>query len=134
MGRRRPTHSGRNRVEVKSAAYLQTWAQTRPSKITFGIQPTVGWDAATNSLSRARMRQADVYVFAFLHHQIKSTVDPLDLDQWTFHAMSTLKLNKHLPEQRSIGLASLMRLEPEVAGFEGLPAAVARALAYLGEH
>ncbi|GAA1761288.1 hypothetical protein GCM10009795_004650 [Nocardioides hankookensis] len=122
------------RVEVKSAAYLQTWAQTRPSRITFGIRPTTGWDAATNSLSETRMRQSDVYVFALLHHQNKSTVDPLDLDQWTFHAMSTLKLNKYVPEQRSIGLASLMGLEPEVAQFEGLPAAVSRAFAYVGEH
>lgn len=122
------------RVEVKSAAYLQTWAQARPSRITFGIQPTTGWDAASNSLSKARMRQADVYVFALLHHQTKSTVNPLDLDQWTFHAMSTLKLNKHVPEQRSIGLASLMRLEPEIAQFKGLPAAVSQALAYVGDH
>lgn len=122
------------RVEVKSAAYLQTWVQARPSRITFGIQPTTGWDAATNTLSTARMRQADVYVFALLHHQTKSTVDPLDLDQWTFHALSTLKLNKYVPEQRSIGLASLMRLEPEVAQFDELPVAVSQAIAFDGEH
>ena len=121
------------RIEVKSAAYLQTWAQTRPSRITFGIQPTTGWDAETNTLSEARKRQADVYVFALLHHQVKRTVDPLDLDQWTFHALSTLKLNTHVPEQRSIGLASLEALEPEVAHFEGLSAAVSRAAAHTGE-
>ena len=121
------------RVEVKSAAYLQTWAQTRPSRITFGIQPTTGWDAVSNTLSEARMRQANVYVFALLHHQTKATVDPLDLDQWIFYAMSTLKLNERAPEQRSIGLASLMALEPEVAHFGGLRAAVSRAVAYEGQ-
>ena len=94
------------------------------------MQPTTGWDAATNTLSEARVRQADVYVFALLHHQAKATVDPLDLDQWTFHALSTQKLNEHLPEQRSIGLASLMTLKPEVARFDGLPDAVSRAVAY----
>jgi len=30
-------------VEVKSAAYVQAWKQTRPSEIAFDIAPTMGW-------------------------------------------------------------------------------------------
>ena len=93
------------------------------------MQPTTGWDAATNTLSEARVRQADVYALrCFII--AKATVDPLDLDQWTFHALSTQKLNEHPPEQRSIGLASLMTLKPEVARFDRLPDAVSRTIAY----
>jgi hypothetical protein len=29
-------------------------------------------------------RQADVYVFALLAHEDRTTIDPLDLDQWKF--------------------------------------------------
>src|SRR3954470_7577953 len=38
------------RIEVKSAAYLQTWTQAALSKISFGIQPTMGWDAVSNTV------------------------------------------------------------------------------------
>ncbi|RPK61828.1 hypothetical protein EES43_14965 [Streptomyces sp. ADI96-02] len=37
------------RVEVKSAAYLQSWAQKALSKISFSIAPATGWDASTGT-------------------------------------------------------------------------------------
>ncbi|AUD04054.1 hypothetical protein [Spirosoma pollinicola] len=33
-------------IEVKSAAYLQSWYHKKLSSISFGIRPTLGWDAA----------------------------------------------------------------------------------------
>jgi hypothetical protein len=47
-----------NSVEVESAAYVQTWHQRELSKISFDITPTNGWDAATNTVSAERKRQA----------------------------------------------------------------------------
>lgn len=35
------------KVEVKSAAYLQSWRQAMPSSIPFDVRPSLGWDAAT---------------------------------------------------------------------------------------
>lgn len=115
------------RIEVKSAAYLQTWSQEVPSRISFGINPTFGWDATTNTLSEERRRQADVYVFAVLHHQSKSTVDPLDLDQWVFHVLATSRLNQAVGEQKTIGLTRLMALAPLSVPFDQLAAAVSHA-------
>ena len=37
------------KVEVKSASYLQSWEQEKHSVISFGIRPTYGWDAETNT-------------------------------------------------------------------------------------
>ncbi|HQP37659.1 MAG TPA: hypothetical protein PLI95_20885, partial [Polyangiaceae bacterium] len=48
------------KVEVKTSEYLQTWKQKKLSAISFGIQPTFGWDAATNTTAEERRRQADV--------------------------------------------------------------------------
>ena len=53
-------------VEVKSAAYVQTWKQTRLSEIAFGIRPAKGWDARTNTSAASAERSADVYVFCLL--------------------------------------------------------------------
>ena len=118
---------GHVRVEVKSAAYLQTWAQQRPSKIVFGINPTTGWDSASNTISEVRRRQSDVYVFAVLEHQAKSSVDPLNLDQWVFHVLSTTALNAAVPTQKTISLGRLLSLEPRTAAFAELNMAVIEA-------
>jgi hypothetical protein len=50
------------RVEVKSAAYIQSWAQKKLSNIQFGIRPTQN----ENSPTTEAIRQADVYVFCLL--------------------------------------------------------------------
>jgi len=99
-------------LEVKSAAYLQSWDQKALSEITFGIQPTRAWQAATNDHTGELRRQADVYVFCLLHHQDKATVDPLDMDQWTFFLLPSLALDEKFPVQKSIRLASLLKMSP----------------------
>ena len=48
------------KVEVKSAAYLQTWHQRRFSEIKFLTPKTRGWDPETNLLGAASKRHADV--------------------------------------------------------------------------
>lgn len=75
------TTSSGLKIEVKSAVYLQSWKQTRPSAITFSIRPTLGWNAETNTYGVERKRQADVYVFALLSHRDKTTLDPLNVAQ-----------------------------------------------------
>jgi len=55
-------------LEVKSAAYLQSWQQKALSQITFGIQPTRAWEATTKDYTGELRRQADLYVFCLLHH------------------------------------------------------------------
>ncbi|MFE4337328.1 hypothetical protein ACFRQM_51035 [Streptomyces sp. NPDC056831] len=113
------------RIEVKSAAYLQSWAQPKPSRVSFGIAPASGWDAHTGTSSAEVLRRSDVYVFCLLHHQDKQTLNLLDLDQWTFYVLSTQVLDEHCPTQKSLSLSSLERLGPLRTDFAGLPKAVA---------
>ncbi|GAA1154144.1 hypothetical protein GCM10009654_07100 [Streptomyces hebeiensis] len=113
------------RVEVKSAAYLQSWAQLQLSEIAFSIAPASGWDARTGLTSADVLRRSDVYVFCLLHHQDKQTLDPLDLDQWTFYVLPTRLLDERCPRQKTIGLSSLKLLDPLKTDFAGLQKAVA---------
>lgn len=113
------------RVEVKSAAYLQSWTQLRPSDISFSIAPATGWDAQTGLTSNDVLRRSDVYVFCLLHHEDKQSLDPLDLSQWTFYVLSTRVLDERCPGQKTIRLSSLQRLDPERVAFSGLRRAVA---------
>lgn len=117
------------RVEVKSTAYLQSWAQSRPWKVEFGIAPASGWDAPSGAASVEARRRSDAYVFCLLHHQDKQSLDPLDLDQWTFYVLPTRVLDERCPHQKRIRLSSLERLSPVKTDFIGLPQAVAMAAA-----
>lgn len=105
------------RVEVKSASYVQTWKQRRPSTIQFGIEATKGWDARTNEYSTERRRWADIYVFCVLGTESSVEVDPTDLDTWRFFVLPTEVLDRAAPGQKTITLGSLMRRGPVEVGY-----------------
>ncbi|MBK8535794.1 MAG: hypothetical protein IPL59_12085 [Candidatus Competibacteraceae bacterium] len=104
------------KVEVKSAAYLQSWRQKRPSPIRFDIKPT--YDVVNEADGRWKQsdvskRQADVYVFCVLSHQDKETIDPLNMAQWDFYLLPTKILNERAEKQKSIYLLVLLKLDPK---------------------
>lgn len=112
------------KVEVKSAAYLQTWGQSAHSKVCFDIRPTFGWDASANTYGTERKRQANVYVFCLLAHKDKPTLDPLDLSRWKFYVLPSKVLNEKLPTQKTLSLAGLLRLEPTKTEFGNVKQAI----------
>ena len=114
------------RIEVKSSAYLQSWKQKQHSTITFSVRKARGWDAASGLRQTEPIRHADLYIFALLTHKAsKQTLDPLNLDQWSFYLVPTQKLNERPRSQHSITLKSLEALCPEPVTFDGLQQAVA---------
>jgi hypothetical protein len=117
----------RIKVEVKSAAYIQSWAQREPSRISFLVPKTLAWDKETNLQEKVAKRQADVYVFALLAHTEQSSLDPLDLSQWKFYVVPTRVLDERERSQHSITLTSLRNLAGASVGFSKLRDAVVRA-------
>lgn len=95
-------------VEVKSSAFVQSWTQTGPSKITFNICATKGWDEPTDTYAPSAQRSAHVYVFCLLNGKLGDAIDPLDVAQWTFFVLAT----KELPAQKTIRLGRLESLNP----------------------
>ena len=114
-------------VEVKSAAYVQTWKQTRLSEIAFNIRPAKGWDARANTTAASAGRSADVYVFCLLTS--REHVDPLNVAQWTFYVLPTSVLNRELKEQKTIRLEPLKSLHPVECAYEELKTSIHQAAA-----
>ena len=114
------------KVEVKSAAYAQSWHQDNWSRISFRVAPTLPWDSATNKYGTERKRQADAYVFAVLHHQDKKTLEPLNVEQWEFYILPTAVLDREIGAQGSISLSRLQQLGPVRARFGEVSAALDR--------
>ncbi len=108
------------KVEVKSSAYLQSWGQKKLTSIGFAIPPTFGWDSTTGAYSAVRQRQADVYVFALLAHCDKTTVNPLNLAQWTFYIVPTAVLDRELAERKKVSLLQVQLLAQRATTFSGL--------------
>ena len=117
------------KVEVKSAAYVQTWKQTRLSKIVFGIRPAKGWDARTNTSATSAQRCADVYVFCLLEGEDREHINPLDVAQWKFYVLSKSELDRNIPEQKTIRLGPLKALGPHPCAYDELKAAIHEAAA-----
>ena len=97
------------KIEVKSAAYVQSWAQSKPSQIRFSIRKTLEWVPEENRFGKDRKRHSDLYVFCVLTEKIKSEVNPLDIEQWEFYIMSTQLIDKELADSQSISLATVLK-------------------------
>lgn len=110
------------RIEVKSSAYLQAWTPEDVfSQISFDIAKKFAWDGAT--YASMAMRNSDLYVFCVFTARTRD-ISILDLDYWDFYVLPTSVLNEKVPEQKTITLSSLLKLEPAKTDFAGLPAAV----------
>jgi len=88
------------KIEIKSAAYIQTWAQEKFSNISF--------DISVNKRSKSE-RKSDFYIFCLLDCKKQNQINPQDLDQWTFFLVETTEINNVLNSQSSITLNALRK-------------------------
>lgn len=102
------------KIEVKSAAYIQSWNQKKYSPISFSIKPTRLWDAKENRRKGEPKRHADIYVFCHLKHKEQETINPLKMEQWDFYVLPTFTLDNYKRSQSSITINSLRKLTNSV--------------------
>jgi len=95
------------RVEVKSAAYLQAWAQVKPSNITFAGLSARTWTPEAG-YSVAGSYNADVYVFGLQTATDHAEYDALNLNQWSFWVLPRSVVEA--TGQRSLSLARVQEL------------------------
>lgn len=102
------------KIEVKSAAYLQSWNQKRYSSISFSIKPARIWDSKKYIRREEPKRHADVYVFCHLKHKESETINPLKMEQWDFYVLPTFILDNYERSQISITINSLKQLTTSI--------------------
>ncbi len=118
------------KIEVKSAAYIQSWQQNDYSKISFSVAKKRGWDPKSG-LAIEPTRHADVYVMALLHHKDQGTLNPLNLDQWSFYVVARQALDARARSQHSITMPSLTGMGIAPVSYADLGTAVRAAGALL---
>jgi len=117
------TNSG-IKVEVKSAAYLQSWKQNKLSEIRFDIGKKKSWYAETNAFNKTCERSADVYIFSVLSEKNRNQINPLNLRQWFFMVLPSKIINSKFGKQKTVGLAALEKLGVRRLAFEEIKAEI----------
>lgn len=107
------------RIEVKSAAYIQSWGQKDFSTISFSIKKSKHWDTNNGTSKDKPKRHADLYIFCLLKMKDQNIIDPLKLEQWEFYILPTFRLDNYQRSQTSITLHSLLKLT-EAVNYAGL--------------
>ena len=107
-------------IEVKTDSYIQGWAQKSLSTPRFSIGRSLEWSRETGEYSSTPTRSSDIYVFCLHHHETQSTVDPLDITQWTFYIVPTATLDRELGERKSIGISLLKKIGAEEVSFDDI--------------
>lgn len=107
------TYKGKG-IEVKSAGYVQSWAQTKPSLIVFDIGKKRSWDAGTNTYSKGPVRASDCYVFCLHDEKDKDKANVLNIATWRFFVIRTEEIGKVFGDQKTVSLSSIKTLTDEV--------------------
>lgn len=100
------------KIEVKSAAYIQSWKQSRLSTISFDISMKSAWDAETNTYTLEPLRSADCYVFCLFKEvdNEAARVQILNVNAWEFFVCSSEQVGQTFGNQRSVRLSRIQTL------------------------
>ncbi len=116
------------KLEVQSAAYVQSCDTEHPDHISFQIAPSRMSDDARNpKLKTPLQRKSDVYIFC-IYKAMEKDESPLDLDLWEFYTLPISVLDEMKPVQKTITLPSLMKLEPIWCDYYGIEEAIQKAM------
>ena len=107
-----PSTKLQSRIEVKSAAFVQTWDIRHPNQATFRIAPSVAPDENGEYVEGAtRQRNNDIYVFT-VYKATSREENILDLSLWEFYVLPTFKIESDvkLRKQKTISLKAVQNL------------------------
>lgn len=135
---------GDHKIEVKSSGRGQSWHQTRPSAVSWGIAPSrLWWDPVTNEETRLHppQRVADAYVFCCHEpYPLPDGPDGLDernssvvnLENWRFWVASRETLDERFPTNKSVTRRQIEAVATALP-WSGIRTAVDTALASASE-
>ncbi len=106
-------------IEVKSAAYIQSWQQKKLSPIQFSIGKKLPWDSKTGKRGEVKIRSAACYVFCLYAQkegEAKSIqADILNIEKWwEFYILPAQRINDELGDGKNLGVGTLRKMTAPV--------------------
>ena len=111
------------KIEVKCSSYLQDWDQQDLSKPLFsGLKAKELYynDVVGKKSDKKADYKSDIYVLCLFQHKETETLDILNLDQWSFYALSRKRLKEISNDGSSISLVKLNKQNIVSISFEEL--------------
>jgi hypothetical protein len=102
------------KIKVKSAAYLDHWLQSKPSRITFPIEHIQKKEIKTSVPGLTLYPRPEVYVFCVLDVKDRSEIDVLDMGKWLFYPVAAHVIETKYRKKKSLTLKEVQRVASSI--------------------
>jgi hypothetical protein len=102
------------KIKVKSAAYIEHWLQSKPSRISFPINHIQLKEIKTSIPGLTLYPKPEVYVFCVFDVRERNEADMLDMGKWLFCPVAAHVIESKYRRKKSLTLKEVQRVAPSV--------------------
>jgi hypothetical protein len=102
------------KIKVKSAAYIEHWLQSKPSRIAFPINHIQRKEIKTSIPGLTLYPKPEVYVFCLFDVKERNDADMLDLAKWIFYPVAAHVMESKFRRKKSVTLKEIQRIAPSM--------------------
>ncbi|MCX6143486.1 MAG: hypothetical protein NTZ35_09715 [Ignavibacteriales bacterium] len=102
------------KIKVKSAAYIEHWLQSKPSRISFPVNHIQRKEIKTSIPGLTLYPRPEVYVFCVFDVRERNEADMLDMGKWLFYPVAAHVIESKYRRKKSITLKEVQRVAPSV--------------------
>jgi hypothetical protein len=102
------------KIKVKSAAYLEHWLQSKPSRITFPLDQIQRKQIKTAVPGLTLYPKPEVYVFCVFDVKDRNEADTLDMGKWLFFPVAAHIIESKFRRKKSVTLREIQRVASSV--------------------
>jgi hypothetical protein len=102
------------KIKVKSAAYIEHWLQSKPSRISFPVNHAPQKEIKTSIPGLTLYPKPEVYVFCVFDVRERNEADMLDMGKWLFHPVAAHVIESKYRRKKSVTLKEVQQVAPPV--------------------
>jgi hypothetical protein len=102
------------KIKVKSAAYIEHWLQSKPSRISFPVDHIQRKEITTSVPGLTLYPKPEVYVFSVFDAKERNEADMLDMGKWLFYPVAAHVVESKYRRKKSITLKEVQRIASSV--------------------
>ncbi len=102
------------KIKVKSAAYIEHWLQSKPSRISFPLDTIQKKEIKTSIPGLTLYPKPEVYVFCVFDVKERIEADMLDMGKWHFYPVAARIIESKYRRKKSVTLREVQRVASSV--------------------
>lgn len=102
------------KIKVKSAAYIEHWLQSKPSRIAFSVNHLQQKEIKTSVPGLTLYPKPEVYVFCVFNVKERNDANLLDMGKWLFYVVAAHVVESKYRRKKSVTLKEVQRVASSV--------------------